>query len=148
MKKVKTKTNWRKTIKNKICAVIFLLIGLMPILIDGDGTLMLFTLFKLKDDPKYSTLSELCYILDGDNLTRFLKYFGGLTIKIPTLRDMRLLTQTLLLYQYVNIDKDVNFKKALEAVCGDEFTADEVKESYSKLLEVVSEYSFNREGQN
>ncbi len=111
-------------------------------------SLMLFTLFKLKDDPKYSTLSELCYILDGDNLTRFLKYFGGLTIKIPTLRDMRLLTQTLLLYQYVNIDEDVNFKKALEAVCGDEFTADEVKESYSKLLEVVSEYSFNREGQN
>ena len=111
-------------------------------------SLMLFTLFKLKDDPKYSTLSELCYILDGDNLTRFLKYFGGLTIKIPTLRDMRLLTQTLLLYQYVNIDEDVDFKKALEAVCGDEFTADEVKESYSKLLEVVSEYSFNREGQN
>ena len=111
-------------------------------------SLMLFTLFKLKDDPKYSTLSELCYILDGDNLTRFLKYVGGLTIKIPTLRDMRLLTQTLLLYQYVNIDEDVNFKKALEAVCGDEFTADEVKESYSKLLEVVSEYSFNREGQN
>lgn len=111
-------------------------------------SLMLFTLFKLKDDPKYSTLSELCYILDGDNLTRFLKYFGGLTIKIPTIRDMRLLTQSLLLYQYVNIDEDVNFKKALEAVCGDEFTADEVKESYSKLLEVVSEYSFNREGQN
>lgn len=111
-------------------------------------SLMLFTLFKLKDDPKYSTLSELCYILDGDNLTRFLKYFGGLTIKIPTLRDMRLLTQTLLLYQYVNIDENVDFKKALEAVCGDEFTADEVKESYSKLLEVVSEYSFNREGQN
>lgn len=111
-------------------------------------SLMLFTLFKLKDDPKYSTLSELCYILDGDNLTKFLKYFGGLTIKIPTIRDMRLLTQSLLLYQYVNIDENVNFKKALEAVCGDEFTADEVKESYSKLLEVVSEYSFNREGQN
>lgn len=111
-------------------------------------SLMLFTLFKLKDDPKYSTLSELCYILDGDNLTRFLKYFGGLTIKIPTIRDMRLLTQSLLLYQYVNIDENADFKKALEAVCGDEFTADEVKESYSKLLEVVSEYSFNREGQN
>ena len=64
-------------------------------------SLMLFTLFKMKDDPKYSTLSELCYILDGDNLAKFLKYFGGLTIKIPTLRDMRLLTQSLLLYQYV-----------------------------------------------
>lgn len=110
-------------------------------------SLLLFTLFKLKEDPKYSTLSELCYILDGDNLSRFLKYFGGLTIKIPTLREMRLLTQSLLLYQYVNIDEEIDFKKALEAVCGDEFTADEVKDTYSKLIEVITNYSFNREGQ-
>ena len=109
-------------------------------------SLMLFTLFKIKDDPKYSTLSELCYLLDGDNLARFLKYFGGLTIKIPTLRDMRLLTQSLLLYQYVNMEGDANFQKALEAVCGDEFTSDEVKETYSKLIEVITDYSFDRQG--
>ena len=44
MKKAKTKNNWRKTIKNKIYAGLFLLIGLIPIWIEGDGTLMLLML--------------------------------------------------------------------------------------------------------
>lgn len=107
-------------------------------------SMLLFTLFRLKYDPKYSTLSELCYVLDGDNLPRFLKYYGGLTITIPTLRDLRLLTQGLLLYQYVNIEEEVDFKKALDVVCGDEFTADEIKEVYSKLIEVTNNYTFDR----
>ena len=44
MKKAKAKNNWRKTIKNKICAGLFLMIGLIPIWIEGDGTLMLLML--------------------------------------------------------------------------------------------------------
>ena len=107
-------------------------------------SMLLFTLFKLKDDPKYSTLSELCYVLDGKNLPQFLKYYGGLTITIPTLRDLRLVTQGLLLYQYANLEEEVDFKKALDAVCGDEFTADEVKEVYSRIIDVINNYNFDR----
>ena len=44
MKKTKTKNNWRKTIKNKIYMGLFLLIGLIPIWIEGDGTPMLLML--------------------------------------------------------------------------------------------------------
>lgn len=107
-------------------------------------SMLLFILFKLKDDVKYSTLSELAYVLDGDNLPRFLKYFGGLNITIPTLKDLRLVTQGLLLYQYVNLEEEVDFKKALDAVCGDEFSADDIKEVYGKIIEIVNNYSFDR----
>lgn len=106
-------------------------------------SLLLFTLYKMKDDPKYSTLSELCYILDGDNLTKFLSYYGGMTISVPTLKEIRALTQTLLLYQYVNIEGG-NFKDALITVCGDEFSQEEIKDNYNELLSVISEFDFER----
>lgn len=44
MKKAKAKNNWRKTINNKIYAGLFIVIGLIPIWIEGDGTLMLLML--------------------------------------------------------------------------------------------------------
>lgn len=106
-------------------------------------SLLLFTLYKMKDLPEYSTLSELCYILDGDNLSKFLSYFGGLTIKVPTLKDMRLLLQGLLLYQYVNIEEG-KYEDALKALA-DEFTQDEIKTVYDKIVEVTKEYDFKRD---
>ena len=106
-------------------------------------SLMLFTLYKMQDLPEYSTLSELCYILDGDNLTKFLSYYGGLTIKIPTLKEMRLILQTLLLYQYVNLEEG-DFDEALKVVA-DEFSEDEIKKVYNKITEIVKEYDFKRD---
>lgn len=108
-------------------------------------SMMLFTLYKMKDDPRYSTLSELAYIIEGNNLTNFLDYFGGLTITVPTLRDMRKITQAMLLYQYVNIEEKEDFKDAITVVCGDEFSKDEIKEAYDKILEVMSNYDFSRD---
>ena len=106
-------------------------------------SLMLFTLFKLHDKKEYSTLSELCYILDGNNLPKLLNYYGGMTITIPTLREMRVLTQALLLYQYVNVEEG-DFKAAITAVCGDEFQEEEIKKAYTDILEVISNYEFDR----
>lgn len=106
-------------------------------------SLMLFTLYKMKEVPEYSTLSELCYVLDGDNLSKFLSYFGGMTITVPTLSDMRLLVQALLLYQYVNIEEG-EFNEALKALA-DEFTEDQIKEVYDKIVEVIKDYDFRRE---
>lgn len=105
-------------------------------------SLMLFTLYKLQDVPEYSTLSELCYILDGENLTKFLSYYGGMTIKIPTLKDMRLILQTLLLYQYVNIENG-DFDEALKVVA-DEFPEEDIKNVYVKLNEIIKDYDFKR----
>lgn len=107
-------------------------------------SLMLFTLYKLKDLPEYSTLCELCYLLDGDNLSKLLSYFGGMTITIPTLKDMRLILKVLTLYQYANLEEE-DFEDALNAVAGNEFSIEEVKSVYKKLLEVISNYEFRRE---
>ncbi len=106
-------------------------------------SLLLFTIFKMHDIPEYASLSELCYVLDGNNMSKFLAYYGGMTIKIPTLRDMRLMTQALLLFQYVNLEKG-SFDEALEVVCGNEFTATEITEAYKKITEVVANYDFSR----
>lgn len=106
-------------------------------------SLLLFTLYKLKDTPEYSTLSELCYILEGDNLIKFLSYFGGMTIKIPTLREMRLLLQGLLLYQNVNIEEG-DYNEALKSAA-DEFSEEELQEIYEKIVEVTKNYDFRRD---
>jgi hypothetical protein len=48
-------------------------------------------------------LSELCYLLDGNNITRLLTYFAGKTVTFPTEKDLAILINALLLYQYINI---------------------------------------------
>lgn len=104
-------------------------------------SMLLFVLYKLKDDPKYITLSELAMTLDGANLTKLFAAFGGMTIKIPTLREFRLVTQALMLYQYTELDGQ-NISTALSLLAGDEFTTDEIKEAYSAMIEVLKEYDF------
>lgn len=106
-------------------------------------SILLFTLYKMQDLPEYSTLSELCYILDSDNLTKFLSYYGGMTIKIPTLKDFRLIVQTLLLYQYVNVEGG-DFNEALKVVA-DEFPQDKILEVYTKLSDIIDNYEFRRD---
>lgn len=106
-------------------------------------SLMLFTLYKMQDIPQYSTLSELCYVLDNDNLTKFLSYYGGMTITIPTLKDMRLILQALMLYQYVNLEQG-DFNEALGAV-SDEFPVDQLKDVYTRISDIVANYEFRRD---
>ena len=47
-------------------------------------SLMLFILFKVQEIPEYAVASELCYLLDGANMTRLLTYFAGKTVTFPT----------------------------------------------------------------
>jgi hypothetical protein len=108
-------------------------------------SLLLFTLFKMHDVPEYASLSELCYILDGDNLSKLLSYYGGMTIRIPTLKELRLMTQALLLFQYINLDQEpVNFEDALETVCNNEFNQKEMLDAYKKIADIVANYEFSR----
>lgn len=107
-------------------------------------SLLLFCLYKMHDVPQYSSLSELCYLLDGDNLAKLLSYYGGMTIKIPTLKEMRLMTQALLLYQYVNLEEG-DFNDCLQIVCGEEFNQQEMIDAYKKITEVVANYEFSRD---
>lgn len=66
--------------------------------------LMLFGLYRLKDDPAYASLCDLIFVLDKDSFYKLCATYGGATIKIPTIAELNLLTDALRLYQcmYVN----------------------------------------------
>ena len=109
---------------------------------DDIYSLMLFTLYKMKDIPDYLTLTQLCYILDGDTLNKFLSYYGGMTITIPTQHQLKLVLQALSLYQYVNLENG-DFEAGLKAVVTYEYDKEEVKELYIKIIEVLADYEFS-----
>lgn len=107
-------------------------------------SLMLFIAYKLQDVPEYAVLSEMCYLLDGNNLTRLLTYFAGRTIKIPTEEEFATMANALLLYQYVNIDG--NTLVAAQARLG-ELTPkqrDKVTDLYLQILPLMRQYNIER----
>ena len=105
-------------------------------------SLMLFAMYKLINIPEYSTLSELVYILNKDDFLNLCEYFGGTTIKIPTIHELKSLTYALLLYQYVNID-NIDYNEALKLIGHDSNELREVKTNYANLCEVLKNYKFD-----
>jgi hypothetical protein len=105
-------------------------------------SLMLFALYKAGELPEYSSLSQLSYILDKDSLLKLCEYFGGTTIRIPTISELELLLNSLLVYQLVDIEN-----KPLETVLEDfkikTGTNKEIKQSYYIIKELLSKYNFN-----
>ena len=108
-------------------------------------SLMLFAMYKLINIPEYSSLSELVYILDKDSFLDLCEYFGGTTIKIPTIYELKSLTYALLLYQYVNID-GMDYDEALKLIGHDSTELREVKTNYINLCEVLKNYKFDLNG--
>ena len=106
-------------------------------------SMMMFILWKLRDDPEFANLSESCYLFDGKSLSRFLAYYGGMTIKVPTLRDMRLVLKALTLYQYVNSEEGT-FEEGLKGCAEGEFSEEELIKTYNKAVEVIDQYDFKR----
>lgn len=106
-------------------------------------SLLLFVLYKLKDDKKFSTLSELVYILDKDSLFNLLSVYGGLTITIPTTKELKLIVSGLLIYQLVNLEGR-DLMTSIKEVNKGEYTEAELKEVYLKICEVVRNYEFKR----
>lgn len=104
-------------------------------------SLILFCLYKLLDVPEYSSLSELVYVLDRQNLLNLCEYFGGQTITIPTIDELETLTYSLLLYQYVNVEKK-DYSEALELIGHESRDLRRVKKFYTKLCEVLEKYDF------
>lgn len=107
-------------------------------------SLMLFTLYKARNIPEYSTLSELAFILDKDSLLKLCEYFGGVTIKLPKIEDLESLVYALILYQYVNIEH-MDYDDAVKLIGHDSSELRSVKSNYLKLCEVLDKYSFVKE---
>lgn len=104
-------------------------------------SLALFSLYKLVGIPEYSSLSELTYILDKDNLLNLCEYFGGQTIKIPTIDELTSLVHSLLLYQYVKIEK-MPYDEAIKLIGHESKDLRRVKSNYHGLCKVLDNYSF------
>lgn len=104
-------------------------------------SLMLFCLYKLQNIKEYASLSELAYLLDKNNFIKLCQYFGGMTIKIPTLDELQNLIQGLLLYQSVNIEKN-NFDESLATLSNDKQILSAIKEVYIDLCKVLDNYKF------
>lgn len=103
---------------------------------------MLFALFKIKDIPEYAVSSELAYILDKPNFLRLCEYFGGCTLKIPTVEEMELLLYGLLLYQYLEVDK-ITLEEAGELLQNSDYSLKEIKNSYKDIKEILTNYELS-----
>ena len=95
----------------------------------------------MTDNPEYSSISQLSYVLDKDNLLNLCVYFGGQTIKIPTTYELESLVYALLLYQHVKID-GMEYEKALNLIGHESEELREVKKNYKHICNIMSKYSF------
>ena len=89
---------------------------------------ILYLIYKLSDDSKYSVISELIYVLGKDSLFKLCSVLGGCEIKIPTITELKLFTGALYIFyatQFENISFDVaynrlnlspNFKKSVATI--------------------------------
>lgn len=99
-------------------------------------SLMLFVLYKCNEKNEFSSLSQLSYILDVKSLLKLCEFYGGQTITIPTIDELRELLDALLIYQMIEIEhKDIDEIK-------DKYNFNTIK-LYTKIKEILSEYSFN-----
>ena len=107
-------------------------------------SLMLFVLYKVQEVPEYAVTSELCYLLDGANMTRLLTYFAGKTVTFPTESEMSIVSNALLMYQYINIDGEtfVSAQNKLGKLTKKE--QDKVVELYVKMLPIMKQYNIDR----
>ena len=98
---------------------------------------ILYLIYKLNDNPKYSTVSELIYVLGKDNLFKLCSVFGGCDLKIPTLLELKLFTGALYIHSAMNNDGysfddafkalklDSSLKKQIFTICSEIEALDE-----------------------
>ena len=104
-------------------------------------SLVLFTLFKMRDLPEYSSLSELVYLLPKESVIQLCQYYGGMTITIPTLDELEEMLYTLLLYKKIEIDK-IDYDKALSELSLSQWEESKVKKQYEKVHRILDRYEF------
>lgn len=105
----------------------------------------MFVLFKLRDIPEYSTLSELSFVLDKNSLLKLCEYFGGTTIKIPKIEDLESVVYSLTLYQYINIENK-SMEEALKLIgTPQNVNMSKVKSDYFKIAGLMEEYTFSND---
>lgn len=65
-------------------------------------SMTMMVLYLLRDDPRYATISRLANILDEKNFMKFIAYFGGTEIKVPSTKEVTDVLDGLLYYKIVS----------------------------------------------
>lgn len=102
-------------------------------------------LFDLKNDPKYTLLSELCYIMDEKSFTNFIECFEGMTIKVPTKKELSELIQVLRLFQLYEVEGRP-WKDAVIEVGLDSSSGKMAKNNVNRLKRTFEKYNVGNRG--
>lgn len=105
-------------------------------------SLILFALYKVTDNPQHAALSQLAYILDKDNLLKLCEFFGGMTLKIPTIDELEVLVYGLLVYQQVDIEKR-NYDEVIEELSKKHIDVNSAIKQHKTVREILHNYDFN-----
>lgn len=105
-------------------------------------SLMLFALYKSSELPEQSSLSQLAYILDKENLLRLCEFYGGLTIKIPTIEELETLVYSLLVFQKVDIEHNL-LDDVMRSIKVKGVDMDAIQTSYGVIKQLLKDYKFN-----
>ena len=105
-------------------------------------SLMLFALYRLRNVPEYSSLSELIYILDKDSLLKLCEYYGGLTIKIPSIEELESIVYSLILYEYIDVEH-MTYDNALKKIGYKTNDLRKIKSDYLKIKDLLNRYDFS-----
>lgn len=106
-------------------------------------SMILFVLYKMSEIEEYSTLGELAYVLDKQSLLNLCEYFGGMTIKIPTIKELEGLINSIMLYQYIEFE-GMSYEDAVKKVGFSSSDLRKVKKDYLKLSKILDSYTFTR----
>lgn len=101
-------------------------------------------LYVIKDDPKYSAMSELAYILNQESFIKFIKYFGGTSITVPTLDEFKQTLRVMQLYHYFNV-QNMSWKDALVKAG---FERNETRSAQRKLMQFTEVLNKSKIGRN
>jgi hypothetical protein len=108
-------------------------------------SLILFALYKLIGTPEYSSISELIYVLDKDNLLNLCEFFGGSTIRIPTIQELETVVKALSLYEQVNI-RGVEYDTAVCSISDNQCEIKDIRKAYLSICDTLENYSFRDGG--
>lgn len=104
---------------------------------DITGTI-LYLIYKLSNEPKYSTLSQLVYILDKESLFKLCSIFGECEIKIPTVDELRMYTGALYIYYAIKYDH-ISFDKAFNSLKMDNINRKAIYDLYKSFTGILDE---------
>lgn len=107
-------------------------------------SLMLFILYRLKEIPEYSTLSELVYILDNENFIKLINYYGGKTIRIPKIDELSTILNALLVYEREQ-NTDLSLSDIFKDIGIDKKEIPEIMKILQLIPQLMDDYDFKRE---